>query len=104
MMRQVFDDLETDEIVEGVQSLGAAAFGELNRGPDKILLVPILQLAQAHADDPAGGLAVKSFHEVIENGNKVVFMKLDCELEIVNELRLSGSKLSRRVAVAFLKS
>lgn len=31
-------------------------------------------------------------------------MKLDCELEIVNELRLGGSKLSRRVAVAFLKS
>jgi len=31
-------------------------------------------------------------------------MKLDCELEIVNELQLSGSKLSRRVAVAFLKS
>src|SRR3970282_1903407 len=95
VMRQVFDDLETDEIVEGVQSLGAAALGELDRGSDKILLVPILQLAQAHADDPAGGLAVKSFHGVVKNGNKTVFMKLDCAPAIVNEPAIErGSKWS----------
>ena len=50
--------------------LGAAPFGELDRRPDKILLVPILQLAQAHADNPARGFAVVRFPSQVRDQMK----------------------------------
>jgi hypothetical protein len=62
VMRQVAYDLETDEIVKRIETLRAAPSRQLHRWPDKILLVPILNLPQAYTHNTARCLAVVSIH------------------------------------------
>ena len=61
-MRQIFHHSEADEVVKRIEPLGATPLGQFDGRPDEILFVPILQLAQAHSDDAAGGLAIVSVH------------------------------------------
>jgi hypothetical protein len=87
--RQILYDLKTDEIMKRIQALRATPIGQLRRRPDEILLVPILQLAQTYADNPARRFTVVSVHGNLQDENKTVFMKVDCHLGIVNKVERS---------------
>lgn len=60
MTRQIFRDLEANEIMKRIEPFGAAPLGELRRRPEEVLLIPILQLAQTDTDNPACRLSVVS--------------------------------------------
>ncbi|KPC71608.1 hypothetical protein ADL26_15375, partial [Thermoactinomyces vulgaris] len=54
-VEEAFDDLEDDDVAEGVEAVGARARGAADGGFDEAGAGPVVELAVGDADDAAGG-------------------------------------------------
>ena len=71
-MGQILRHLEAQQIVERVKPFATPSLRSLYRRANKAALVPILNLAERNAGDPAGFLAVVGFHRKAGMKTRVV--------------------------------